>query len=120
MTALAFDSTLRPGHPEVRDPRGEAQEALGPILEARVLEPSPPAVDEPPWWADDPVALDGADGARRVASPAGNADLRWEDWLVDHPGRAAWAGARWLGAYRRLLAPPATLAATRLAAHRLA
>ncbi len=120
MNALALDVILRPDDPAVRDPHREAQEAVGPLLEARVLEPSPPAVDEPPWLADDPVGLDAASRAVRVVSPAGNGDLRWEEWLADHPGRAAWAGARWLGAYRRLPAPPRALDATRLAVHRLA
>jgi hypothetical protein len=120
MTALAPDSTLRSGHPEARDPRREAEEAVGPSLEARVLEPSPPTVDDAPWLADDPVGLGAERRGPRVVSPVGNGDLRWDDWLADHPGRAAWAGERWLGAYGRLPEAPTTLAATRLAAQRLA
>ena len=36
------------------NPRAEAEDILGGDYEARVLEPSPPAVTEDPW-TDDPV-----------------------------------------------------------------
>jgi hypothetical protein len=110
-----MDATDGPRHP-----RREAQEVLGPLLEARVLEPSPPAVAEPPWLADDPVGVDADHGERPVVSPAGAGDLTWDRWLADHPNRADWGAERWLGAYRRLPEPPAALPATRLGAHRLA
>jgi hypothetical protein len=110
-----MDATDTPRHP-----RREAQELLGPSLEARVLEPSPPAITEGPWLADDPVGLGDPPGKRPVVSPAGTGHLTWDRWLADHPDRAAWAAERWLGAYRRLPEPPATLAATRLSAHRVA
>src|SRR5689334_22758568 len=103
-----------------RHPRREAQEVLGPGLEARVLEPSPPVVTEGPWLADDPVGLGDPRGERPMVSPAGNGDLTWDRWLADHPDLAAWAAERWLGGYRRLPEPPTTLAATRLSAHRVA
>lgn len=101
-----------------RHPRQEAQQAGGEEFFARVLEPSPPAVDDGNWFADDPVNEPG-DG-RPVVSPAGNGDLTWDEWLGDHPDRAAWAAERWLGARRRLGAVPAALAPTRLGLHRLA
>ena len=41
--------------PVARHPRSEAEERLGGDYGARVLEPSPPAIDEEPWFADDPV-----------------------------------------------------------------
>ena len=40
----------------MRNARQEAFERLGGRYEVRVLEPSPPAVDEEPWFADDPTA----------------------------------------------------------------
>src|SRR3569833_2527428 len=40
---------MRNGTPH---PRREAWEILGGEYDVRVLEPSPPAVDEPPWYAD--------------------------------------------------------------------
>jgi hypothetical protein len=109
----------RPEQPAARHPRAEAQAILGPDLEARVLEPSPPAVLEGPWFADDPV--DPAGARRPVVSPAASRGAcTWDDWLREQPGHAAWAADRWLGAHRRLGPPPAGLAATRLALNRLA
>jgi hypothetical protein len=102
-----------------RDPRAEAQALLGAEVEARVLEPSPPAVREGPWYADDPV--DAAGAGRPVVSPvAGRGARTWDDWLRERPEHAAWAADRWLGAHRRLTPPPAGLAETRLALHRVA
>jgi hypothetical protein len=99
-------------------PREEAQRVVGPDLFARVLEPSPPAVESGPWFADDPVRVPG-DG-RPMVSPVTGADLTWDQWLDGHPEHATWAAARWLGARRRLDSPPPSLATTRLALHRLA
>jgi hypothetical protein len=82
-----------------RNPRAEARRVLGP--DARVLEPSPPAVTEPPWFADDPT----------------------EGLPVDHssgPGDPQWRAERWLGPFPRLEPLPAGFVETRLALHRLA
>jgi hypothetical protein len=82
-----------------RNALAEARVVLGP--HARVLEPSPPALSEPPWFADDPtggLALD----------------------YSSHRGDDAWLAKRWLGHYRRLQALPAGFAATRLLLHQLA
>ncbi len=104
-------------HP--RHPRREAQEVLGEGFEARVLEPSPPAVVDGEWFADDPVDC-GTSSGRPVVGPVAGCDLTWDEWLRDRPERADWAAARWLGAHRRLPPPPAALTATRRALHRLA
>ena len=80
-----------------------------------MLEPSPPAVLDS-WFADDPVA---APAEGRVLAPVTTADVTWEQWVAEHPDRAAWAAERWLGAYRRLPAAPPATAQTRLALHRL-
>jgi hypothetical protein len=88
-----------------RDARAEAQQVVGDAFEASVLEPSPPAVLDGPWFADDPF---------RPVAP-------WDDWLSGHPEHAEWAAARWLGGGdRRLGAEPPDLAETRRALHRLA
>lgn len=97
------------------DPRSEAQGIAGPDLVARVLEPSPPAVLDS-WFADDPVA---ADAGGRILAPVTSADVTWDQWVAERPDRAAWAAERWLGAYRRLPAPPPATARTRLGLHRL-
>lgn len=104
---------------DARDARAEAQRTVGDDLVARVLEPSPPAVVDDDWFADDPVTRDPAPGTR-VVSPVPTSDVTWDAWVRDHPEHASWAAARWLGAYRRLPHPPATLPETRLALHRLA
>jgi hypothetical protein len=109
------DSTLL----SARDARAEAQRVVGDQLVARVLEPSPPAIKDDEWFADDPVAADAEPGAR-VVSPVSGTAITWDAWVRGHPEHASWAAARWLGAYRRLPRPPAALAATRLALHRLA
>ena len=102
--------------PEVRNARGEAEVLLGDGMAARVLEPSPPAVmDE--FFADDPteVATVGS-----TVSPVGNADTTWAEAVAADAALAEFADARWLTPGRRLSAPPATLADTRLALHRVA
>ena len=104
---------------EARDARAEAQATVGDGFVARVLEPSPPAVVDGDWFADDPVAGEAAPGAR-VVSPVPNGDVTWDAWVQDRPEHAAWAAARWLGAYRRLPRAPGTLPDTRLALHRVA
>src|SRR4051812_3166597 len=99
----------------------EAQERLGEHYIARILEPSPPAVTDPPYFAEDPVAREtaGEDG-RPVVSPVATGDLLWDDVLAgDRPDLRDFAADRWLGAYRRLAEPPEHLADTRDALHRL-
>jgi hypothetical protein len=104
----------------IRDPRAEAQALLEEGLVARVLEPSPPASADPAWLADDPV-MDGGPPDDRVVSPVPlGAGRTWDEWLAGHPEHAAWAADRWLGARRRLVAPPPTFAATPGALHRVA
>jgi hypothetical protein len=118
-TGGAPDDPGDPGGPVARNPRAEAQAVVGGRYEARVLEPSPPAVVDGEWFADDPVAV-GPDVERPVVGPVGSADLTWDQWLADQPELAPWASARWLGAYRRLGQLPATWPETRTALHRLA
>ena len=105
---------------EVRDARAEAQRVAGDEYEARVLEPSPPAVADGVWFADDPVSGTASKPGRPVLSPVANGNLTWDEWLADHPAHTSWAADRWLGSRRRLLPAPATLEETRLALHRLA
>jgi len=101
------------------DPQGEAFDALGGRYEARVLEPSPPAVNVAPWFADDPVAR-GEPAGRKVVSPVATGDLRWTDLAREDERLAAFCQERWLGPWRRLEALPGTFAGTRLALHAVA
>ncbi len=105
-----------------RDPRQEAREVAGPGYDPRVLEPSPPAVTEPPWWADDPVDPTTQEPGGLVLSPvAGLGDLTWSRWAsADSPAPGPWLRDRWLARFQRLPRPPAGYAAVRSALHRLA
>ena len=102
------------------DPRGEAFEAVGGRYETRVLEPSPPAVGEPPWFADDPVARGEPAGGREVVSPVGTGDLRWIELARGDARLADFCRERWLGPWRRLESLPPDFAETRLALHGVA
>jgi hypothetical protein len=104
----------------MRNAREEAFDRLDGRYEVRVLEPSPPAVDEEPWFADDPTARGEVPDGRELVSPVTTGDLLWDDLAADDAGLAAWCAERWLGAYRRLEAAPPPLQAARLALHRLA
>jgi hypothetical protein len=104
----------------MRNPRQEARERLAGRYDVRVLEPSPPAVNDEPWFADDPTARGDVPAARELVSPVSTGDLLWDDVARDNPDLAGWCAKRWLGAYKRLEAPPPELVETRRALHRLA
>jgi hypothetical protein len=102
------------------NPRAEAEDKLGGDYEARVLEPSPPAVTEPPY-ADDPVAPGEVPEGRRLVSPVHNrGDLTWDEIVRDEPELAPWCAERWLGAWKRLEPLPPTFGETRVALHKIA
>lgn len=104
------------------DPRSEASARLQERYGVRVLEPSPPAVTEGPFLADDPVNAPGPPGLAMV-SPVPNAELTWHALAAADPDAdlAEFCADRWLGAWRRLPdAPPAALAETRVALHAVA
>jgi hypothetical protein len=88
---------------DARNALAEAREIAGP--DAWVLEPSPPAVTQAPFFADDPAR-------------AGTLD--WGAWVERHPERTSWVADRWLSAWPRLGPAPANFAETRAALHRLA
>jgi hypothetical protein len=102
------------------DPRAEALDVLGGDFEARVLEPSPPAVSVAPF-ADDPVRPGEVPEGRLVVSPVSHhGDLTWDEIARDRPDLAPWCAERWLGAWKRLEPLPGDFKETRLALHRLA
>lgn len=100
------------------DPRSEARDRAGDGYDARVLEPSPPAVLRGPWFADDPVARDDAAGP--VVSPLPGGDLTWAQRAAGDDELAAWCRERWLGPHRALGELPSAYTATRLALHAVA
>ena len=101
------------------NPRQEAFDRLGGRYEARVLEPSPPAVAEKPF-VDDPVARGEVPPGRRLVSPVSTGDLTWSQLASGNDALAEWCAERWLAAYPRLHKPPKGFAETRDALHRLA
>jgi hypothetical protein len=102
------------------NPRAEAEDKLGGDFEARVLEPSPPAVSEPPY-ADDPVDPGEVPEGRELVSPVHNrGDLTWDEIARQDPEIAPWCAERWLGAWKSLEPLPASFAETRVALHNIA
>jgi hypothetical protein len=93
--------------------RKEAHERLGGRYETRVLEPSPPAVDQGPWFADDPAARGEAPIGMQVVGPTSAADIAWDVLCTADPELAQWCSERWLGAFKRLSNPPAGFDETR-------
>lgn len=104
----------------MRNAKQEAFDRLHGRYEVRVLEPSPPAVKDGPWFADDPTERGELPTGRELVSPVSKGDLLWSDLLLDHPGLAQWCADRWLGAYRTLAPAPPSLVQTRGELHRLA
>jgi len=100
------------------NPRAEAQAKVGDAYDARVLEPSPPAVNDGPWLADDPVSPEGA--TRPVVSPVSSGDVTWASLAAEDPALADWCRERRLGPYPQLAAVPADYEATRVALHAVA
>jgi len=99
--------------PAMRNAQVEARDRLDGRFDVRVLEPSPPAVNEPPYFADDPVA-----GGEVV--PVQRAGARsWADVCSGDEALTAWCRDRWLvqGALAEL--PPA-FSESRVALHSLA
>jgi hypothetical protein len=104
----------------VANPRAEAEDKLGGDYEARVLEPSPPAVSEDPW-TDDPVEPGEVPEGRDLVSPVHNrGDLTWDEIASQEPDLAPWCADRWLGAWKRLEPLPAAFRETRDALHQVA
>ena len=102
------------------NPQREAAVAVGDRYDVRVLEPSPPAVREPPWFADDPVARGEPRDGRQVVSPVPTGDVRWIDLARENPALEEFCRERWLGPWKRLEALPPGFAETRAALHRVA
>jgi hypothetical protein len=102
------------------NPRAEAEDKLGGDYEARVLEPSPPAVG-PPDHTDDPVAPGEVPEGRELVSPVHNrGDHTWDEIAAEDPAIASWCADRWLGAWKRLQPLPASFSETRIALHKVA
>jgi hypothetical protein len=110
----------------VIDPRGEAHARVDGRFDTLVLEPSPPAHSEPPWFADDPVTGAGYEELPDlpVVAPVPRPDVAttWDELARSDRELAGWCADRWLGAWRPLVLPSDldALAATRQSWHVLA
>ena len=82
----------------------------------RVLEPSPPAQNEPPFFADDPVAGGDVVPVDRPAARSWRALCAEED----DADLAQWCAARWLGPWPALGSLPAGFVETCATMHALA
>lgn len=103
------------------EPRHAAREAtalIGDGSVARVLEPSPPAVTEEPFFADDPAAVGSGQGT--VVTPTSAGARTWDDIVSERPELADFARTHWLGNRKHLGPVPADYPAAREAFHRLA
>lgn len=104
-------------HSAARHPRREAKDHLPGGFDARVLEPSPPAVVDPAWFADDPT--DPALG-RGLVTPIPGEGVTWGE-LAECDARAAvFAHDQWLDGTRRLDPLPDKYGTTRQALHQVA
>ncbi|MDE0700864.1 MAG: hypothetical protein F4Y27_07785 [Acidimicrobiaceae bacterium] len=101
-----------------QNPAAEAAAKLGGATTALVLEPSPPANQTEPFFADDPAAIP-ADAATTVG-PTSAADRTWAQVVAERPELSGWAADRWLAAYRPLSPVPDRYCEARNAYHRLA
>ena len=106
-------------HALAHDPAAEAAAAVGSGFDVRVLEPSPPAVADPPFWADDP-ADPTPSGGGPVVAPHSGGDLTWDQLIEARPELAGFAADRWLGARRQLPELPSDYPAALFDFHRLA
>ncbi len=106
-------------HAAAHDPATEAAAVVGDGYDVRVLEPSPPAVAEGPFWADDP-AHPSSRGADPVVAPHSGADLTWDELIAARSDLADFAADRWLGARRQLPVRPPDYPSALFDFHRLA
>jgi hypothetical protein len=102
------------------NPREEARDKVEGRFEALVLEPSPPAVQEAPWFADDPTDPGGIPSGSKIVSPVENADTTWDTLCLQSPELSGWCAQRWLGAWKALHPLPTEFGTTREALHALA
>lgn len=85
-----------------------------------MLEPSPPAVRDAPWFADDPAAVGEVRTGLPVVAPTTAGDITWDELASEDPMLAAWCADRWLGAWRRLSPPPHNLGSSVRSLHAVA
>lgn len=103
---------------EARNPKAEATDLLPPGHEARVLEPSPPANQDPDWFADDPT--DPGDAGGKLVTPIPGEGILWGDLAADDPVLRDYVAENWLDGSHRLGPLPDGFDATRDSLHQIA
>lgn len=102
----------------VRNPRDEAAAFVPEGYEARVLEPSPPANEDPDWFADDPT--DPGEPGGMLVTPIPGEGTTWEELVSAHPDLAGFVEEHWLDGRRRLTPLPDGYDRTRRSLHQIA
>lgn len=102
-----------------RNPAAEARALLPDGYLARVLEPSPPAVHDEPWFSDDPAAR-GESAGLTVVTPTIAGDITWAELAATDPTIADYARHHWLVPGHLLPPVPDNYVESRLDHHRLA
>lgn len=106
---------MQPMDRTARNAQAEASAVAGGAL-VRVLEPSPPAIANEPFFADDPAVADTAD----VVTPTSAGSCTWADLADADPDIADYAREHWLGPYKPLAPVPAGYVESRNDFHRVA
>jgi hypothetical protein len=104
--------------PIARNARAEAAEVIGHRFEVRVLEPSPPAIDDGDWYADDPAIVGEVAPGTKVVTATSAGDLTWESLAREDGAAAEFARRHWLVS-RPLPAVPEGLVQARTDLNRL-
>ncbi|MGI9623138.1 MAG: hypothetical protein ACR2PK_09910 [Acidimicrobiales bacterium] len=102
-------------HP-VRNAQAEASAVAG--RPALVLEPSPPAVPDEPWFADDPADATGHGEA--IVGPTTAASPTWSQLSAESATIAEFARDHWLGNFKTLPPVPPDYVSSRNDFHRVA
>lgn len=104
------------------EPRNAVEEARMVLREPNrtplVLEPSPPANQDPEFFADDPTVP--APHAIGVVSPLSGPNDSWSALVEVRPELSDFASDRWLGNFKRLTPVPASYTETRESLHQIA
>lgn len=107
--------------PRARHPQQEANGLLSPQFWGLVLEPSPPAVLEDPWWSDDPTDPAAAPPDLITVGATSDAGQSWDQQVGEHPELKEYVQQHWLSpTLLQLSPPPANLEVTRTSLHQLA
>jgi len=104
---------------QARNALEEAQLRVPHGFTARVLEPSPPAVDDGDFYADDPASLGDADPATTIR-PHSPGDSTWAQLAADDTELADFSRERGLGPWTELSQAPEGYPASRADFHKLA